>query len=518
MKKIFRKINFLFLFLLTTRVGLWAKSVLTQMPKVEAIFTLSPQAQERSYLTGQELFKYALNFNFVQPGSKEEEAYLKEFNRYLETLQNRKLNYYDSKKRRAEFILEFMHERILTQYDENQSFVEVAFDQGTYNCVSSAIIYAALCKCSGIEVYANEIPEHLYCTVVINGKEYDVETTTPYGFNSRYRKKDNPEDYKNPEKLSDFKFVSCVATNAVYDDKEVTQYEKIIPLAYTRYLLMQGDRSASNDGQSYFENACISFIYELQQGKNYDQVLKWMDFVYEKISFSEKLLEVYEKAVSNCVIIRVNSGEYDGAQEVLDAHKNFISQSLFDEKQKYIDKFRNKSESKDSAGEKSASANSEAGAGNSSTSVSAGKNRKTNNLLKIDQALDGLSYGQGVLEAEKFMKDPLYSSDSDFRKRVNEWFSYFATNLCVSYGLAGDDLKAAYAADNYLKILPGDKDLEKISYTAWYNYDVDVHNKYCEFIKAGNLKGAKNVLEEGLKIHPDSKSLKADLEDVKKYL
>ncbi len=518
MKKILRKINYLFVFLLTMQAGLWAKSVLKQMPEVEAIFTFLPQAGERSCLTGEELIKYALNYNFIQPGSREEEAYLKKFNRYLKTLQSRKLNYYDSKKRRAEFILEFMHERILTKYDEAQSFVEVAFDQGTYNCVSSAIIYAALCKSSGIEVYANNIPEHLYCTVVINGKEYDVETTSPNGFNSRYRKKDNPEDYKNPEKLSDFKFVSCVATNAIYDDKEITQYEKIIPLAYTRYLFMQGDKSNGNDGQSYFENACISFIYELQQVKKYDQVLKWMDFVYEKISFSERLMEVYENAVSNCVIIRVNSGEYDAAQEVLSAHKDFVSQSLFDEKQKYIDNFRNHSKSKDSAAKKSASVSSGAGVGKSSSSVSSGTNQKTNNLLKIDQAMEGLSYEQGVLQSEKFMKDSLYSSDSDFRKRVNEWFSYFATNLCVSYGLAGDDLKAAYAADNYLKILPGDKDLEKVSYTAWYNYDVDVHNKYCEFINAGNLKGAKKVLEEGLEIHPDSKSLKADLEEVKKYL
>ncbi len=84
----------------------------------------------------------------------------------------------DSKLRRAEKILVFMHEELmLGGYQLEQTTMENLFSNGRYNCVTATILYCCLGRAAGLEVRAVELPGHAMCWVKTERGEIDVETT-----------------------------------------------------------------------------------------------------------------------------------------------------------------------------------------------------------------------------------------------------------------------------------------------------------------------------------------------------
>lgn len=77
---------------------------------------------------------------------------------------------------------------VLSQYSENQTLVNAALTSGVYNCVSSDILFMYMMKREGIPVVAVETPLHAFCTVRVDGRSVDVETTNPYGFDPGVKK------------------------------------------------------------------------------------------------------------------------------------------------------------------------------------------------------------------------------------------------------------------------------------------------------------------------------------------
>lgn len=82
----------------------------------------------------------------------------------------------------AEKALVFLHEHVMRRYVEEQTRLDVLLDDGTYNCVSSAVLYMILVRAVGIPVVGVQTKDHAFCSVEINGRSVDVETTNSYGF------------------------------------------------------------------------------------------------------------------------------------------------------------------------------------------------------------------------------------------------------------------------------------------------------------------------------------------------
>jgi tetratricopeptide (TPR) repeat protein len=92
---------------------------------------------------------------------------------------------------RGEKLLAWLHgeSRPLAKYVETQTDLSVLLDTGTYNCVSSAVLYNLLGRRLGLDVRAVEVSDHAFSVLYDGGKSADVETTTALGFNpSRDRK------------------------------------------------------------------------------------------------------------------------------------------------------------------------------------------------------------------------------------------------------------------------------------------------------------------------------------------
>ena len=85
--------------------------------------------------------------------------------------------------RRAEVLLDRMHELVLTRgYYIDQNDMVVTLKTGTYNCVTSALVFQAAGKRMGLDVRGVLVPTHVYVRVVIDGVSFDVETTSADGF------------------------------------------------------------------------------------------------------------------------------------------------------------------------------------------------------------------------------------------------------------------------------------------------------------------------------------------------
>lgn len=83
-----------------------------------------------------------------------------------------------SSRQQAATILQFLHDRGLTgQYDASASNLSGVFQSGHFNCVSSSILFIALCQQCEVDVTAVRRPGHVACAIVDEGAYWLVETT-----------------------------------------------------------------------------------------------------------------------------------------------------------------------------------------------------------------------------------------------------------------------------------------------------------------------------------------------------
>lgn len=83
-------------------------------------------------------------------------------------------------------LLPWLHRTVMTGgYVERQTDLSVVLDEGQFNCVSSAVLYAAIGRRLGLDVRAIEVPDHAFAIVYDGVDHMDVETTTPEGFDPR---------------------------------------------------------------------------------------------------------------------------------------------------------------------------------------------------------------------------------------------------------------------------------------------------------------------------------------------
>jgi hypothetical protein len=89
---------------------------------------------------------------------------------------------------RGEAILGFLHKRVLKAYVENATTLDGVLDRGTFNCVSSAVLYLLAARSLGLEVEGVRTSDHAFCSLRAGSRRIDVETTNPYGFDPGNKK------------------------------------------------------------------------------------------------------------------------------------------------------------------------------------------------------------------------------------------------------------------------------------------------------------------------------------------
>lgn len=388
---------------------------------------------------------------------------------------------------KADSILHIIYDCVLLSYSKPQTRLTTAFDKGSYNCVSSAILYYCLAKKAGLEVYANRVPDHCFCTVVIGGKHIDVETTNPMGFNPGEKKQISssasgtkyaimPKNiYRGRVKISARALVSLVPQNVISYNLSTNNYASFVPIAAARRVFLENESDPySSDGVQVFDVVATNYDAILNRSKRYVDSMLWMESVVNRWGMSEGLRENYDNAVFNAVLSLCEKNDFDKADEEYQKRKENLGARTKAETEKIIFVYETNSKSQ-----------------------SLGSEEKTIAYLKEQ------------------MKNPL-ASDPEIKKQLvtmleNSWIKILNANK-------NDFLKSAEIASNALVDLPRSQKIKQFRQQCLSNYAVEVHNEFAKLANKGQYEKAMKVLQKGLENVPDNQRLLSDMKQLKKIM
>ncbi|MDR1443938.1 MAG: hypothetical protein LBI94_03560, partial [Treponema sp.] len=152
---------------------------------------------------------------------------------------------------RGDYILSYMHRTLLRSYSTYQTRLDTLLSNGTYNCVSSAVLYLILAESQGLTVRGVATRDHAFATVVQGEESWDVETTNPYGFDPGNRREFQDEfgkvtgfayvparNYRDRTNLSPLELVSLILHNHIADTERRNRYDLSVSIALNRASLL----------------------------------------------------------------------------------------------------------------------------------------------------------------------------------------------------------------------------------------------------------------------------------------
>lgn len=370
---------------------------------------------------------------------------------------------------RAEAVLGFLYEKVLNRYSEFQTRVDIALEAGSYNCVSSAILFEYFAKTAGLTVEGVETPQHAFCTVESAGLKIDVETTNPYGFDPG-SKKELPSDvgkrfayvppakYRDRRAVDDRRLIALVYNNRIAALEEGRRFGEAVGLAVDAFCL-QGQAAPREELDSRFLNyaASLSNMGENRQG------LEFIQRAADSWGDCPAYREYTATAVGNLLNDLMKQKDFAGASTLLSAYASKMEPDTYKAQRRGL-------------------------AYNSLTFAV--------DTLSFRAALGKIADAQGEVEA------------GDYERLLAYAYSREADRVAAQ----GLWLEASGILDEGLRQLPGQGELGRQRAAYRQNYAIDVHNKAATAYNAGDHARAKALLEEGLGAAPESSLLKSDLQ------
>jgi tetratricopeptide (TPR) repeat protein len=171
-------------------------------------------------------------------------------------------------------LLAWLHEGPMRGgYVSKQTDLSTVLTDGTFNCVSSAVLYNILGQRLGLDVRGVEVPDHAFAMVYRDTDYVDVETTTPQGFNpTRDRKAVEafqattgfayiPD--RRPDKrreLTPLELVSFIYYNHGVDLADREDYHGALLANFRALSLDPGSNSAVKNALSALANWSVSLL------------------------------------------------------------------------------------------------------------------------------------------------------------------------------------------------------------------------------------------------------------------
>ncbi|MBQ7159354.1 MAG: hypothetical protein IJS09_08050 [Treponema sp.] len=454
----------------------------TDFPSLEPLFFYEPA---EDVLSGEDVIRAGLEFSLcpAEAGAAVIERYLELEKEIVSTVAEL------DEMEKGEKILSLMYERVLTQYSVNQTRVDEMFLKGTYNCVSSSVLYFALARAVGLQVAGQETPEHAFCSLYIGGKKIDVETTNPGGFNPGVKKIVEQTErstryfmvpkkyYSGRKEISERKFVSLVGRNMVSMMNDRNDYATGVPLSAARIVFV-GNAFAKDAAavREDFDTLCGNYAVELdQKRKESEKALDWLDAVYARWGSSAELQKKYNTIAYNCAVNYVNAGDYENARRAFTAHKDNLTQ----------------------------------------------KNASAIDVMIfsawVEDEVKKLEPEDAVSFLHEQYKLPV-AKEKSVASRLVVLEEYAWYQILKPFFDSGKYLLAADIADEGLYYVPSSKNLQKIKTQCLQNYAVDVHNKFADLANAGRYEEAMQVVQKGLINVPTNSLLKNDLKKLENFL
>lgn len=296
-------------------------------------------------LDGDQIIKFSMYFGLLDETSPDFQNAFSSYQNlrdYLETSGIENLR----EEAKGEAILTTMYEKILTQYRLNQTKVDVALNSGTYNCVSSALLYLALATDFGLDARVQETTKHAFITLYLSdGRKIDVETTNPFGFNPGTKKQVSssanskryaavPRNYYlNRKEISRRRAVTLVAKNLCATFNEKDDYVSAFPLAAASLTFVTKEK---DEARSDFDTVAGNFAGFASRRKNSEAGLDFLDEVFSRYGKSDYLLKIYNDVAYNSAAENINQNNFALAQENFEKRKENLNQKNQEQIEKVI--------------------------------------------------------------------------------------------------------------------------------------------------------------------------------------
>lgn len=372
---------------------------------------------------------------------------------------------------RAGKSLSLLYTVLLSSYSETQTRVDEAIMTGVYNCVSSDILFMYFMKREGIPVVAVETPLHAFCTVSAGGRNIDVETTNPYGFDPGVKKELSSDS--SPRK----KYVTVPAKN--YVNRRNVDDRRIISLIYNnRMSLLQKQKNdyetigLAVDAMKLQNNSSLSLttVFQCVYNAAVDCTDKGND--EDGLALAAQAKELFgdspvyrayaSAAVGNILNRYMKRNDYSGSFAVLEKYRMQLDEG------DYRDMYEG-------------------------TLVNSLNYAVSTQPLAESLAL--ITQNKSALPENEYVK----------------LASFAYSNAAAGIADTGAWLDAASLLERGLQAFPNAGALANQRGIYRRNYAAEVHNKAAQLYNSGDREGALNVVQQGLVQVSDSSILQNDL-------
>jgi hypothetical protein len=504
------------------------------IPRLEASSAVREWGSLDEPLSTEDFLRVSVYFSAVDPGSGDIPPSAREaFDILFSFLANEApaLSAIADEYARADAALIALHRGLLSRYDADATGTDGIALHGSYNCVSSAVLYAALAKASGLRVIGVEAKDHAFCSVIANGLRVDVETTNPYGFDPG-KKKDvftdsfgrvtgyayvPPENYRMRSDTGEKELLSLILRNRMSALEAQRRQADALSLAADLYAFLPSEKSRLLLG----ERASNSASRLLDSGKPeealvlLDAVSLSFDAPFRSPSALPKTDEARFAAIRNVLSAYGSSGRYDeGASFIAYARSRYGDDPVYAEFERM--RANNGAVELLNAGKYDEALSfiaDETGAGRYPRAEAA--------KMRENAAIAWILSLRGEDGFEK--KITLASSLSGSGALGERKYAEILLSLCgqEANAIASRDsyrgwLDAAAAFDAGLALLPEDRSLRGGRATCLDNFEAGVLNRSASLFNARKSDESIAALEEGLKLLPSGARMRSRLEAMKK--
>ncbi|MCK5201135.1 MAG: hypothetical protein KAR21_22430 [Spirochaetales bacterium] len=376
----------------------------------------------------------------------------------------------------GEFILKWAHSNILGSYIENQTLMDNLIDTGTYNCVSSSILYLILSREAGLITGIIETPDHAFCSVETETGWIDVETTTAYGFDPGVKQEFHqefektgftyvpPGKYRNRETINDRETVALIFQNRMSLLQKKNLHDQVIGIAVDRWTL-SGSEKSRKDMNDSFRNWAAT----LNNRGSYKIAYDLISEVSEKYDLLNSNRDLLYSLAYNHIIKLTNSKNYNTAKTFLGTTRELLESSDYTELENII----------------------------------------------ITETLADLVRNGTYNESLPLIREA-FKSGSISKSDWQNWITVLHQNKALEIS----EITGWWDAWKYLKALPDEeKELRgiiKSSGLAHDNWSFEIHNQFADLFNAQDFDRAEQILLDGLLLDPGNRYLSRDLSDLKK--
>ncbi len=375
----------------------------------------------------------------------------------------------------GEELLQWMHEVILTRYIEQQTALNILLDRGTYNCVSSAVLYLILARSMGIPVHGVLTTDHAFCRIsdANDNGGIDVETTTAYGFDPETRTDalDSftgrtgfsyvpPGNYRKRRDIGEKELISLIYQNRISVLQKSGRWDETVGLSRDRWEL-----AGSEDAAADFRISITNYAADMDRRKRQVDGLRFLNDAAESLGEHHGLEETASVLLGNAVAYHLRAGRMVEAAAMLEDEElialvpeDFLEERRRDAREKSLEVLI-----------------------------------KSTPFEEAVAAADR-SYSDGFIGRARWEEFSLYLWSTEARRRSSggKWLEGWSL------------LREAPAQNRSISRW------DAIEETYHHNAVVVYHNRFADAIRKQRLTEARQILDEALALFPDTPVFEQD--------